>query len=482
MKRNSDSVEFDQLEKSRKKYQRRLIPANIVVIIIAVIAALCQIIMPMIKVDVAITGDTFAAVAEMSGQTDGGADGETGGEGQNEDMAEVLGYVLQDVSAQVTVQIMPLSALELGVDPDAQTVRDYITRNAGDLTAAVDDILEQAMPRFIAYIVASAAQAQSEEYADLPVDEITAVTDLIGEGKYEEAKAQFPAAAQTFAQEMGYTLDGQTLDELSDMFGQMVDAGINEDNTFSYTQAIASLGGEGGEGETGGAMPDIGGMLDSALAEMPDEQARTVGMALFAVTAVFIGLTSALWLLMALIAFFRIFLKNKRFTMWYVKLTAWLPGTLFVLAPATTLPKINNACGAVCAARLRIRLDLPTTLFSVAQNRHLSVIQFGISAFVSAYPPAGGQAAIVFDYQYAAVSGCVQRVHLFLPGREQKNFVLCVAAQPVFCQIRKRVGLRAALPDYVKFVGNIFQRLLKGNSFCAIKLCQVCAHVCYCIA
>ena len=181
MKRNSDSVEFDQLEKSRKKYQRRLIPANIVVIIIAVIAALCQIIMPMIKVDVAITGDTFAAVAEMSGQTDGGADGETGGEGQNEDMAEVLGYVLQDVSAQVTVQIMPLSALELGVDPDAQTVRDYITRNAGDLTAAVDDILEQAMPRFIAYIVASAAQAQSEEYADLPVDEITAVTYLLGE-------------------------------------------------------------------------------------------------------------------------------------------------------------------------------------------------------------------------------------------------------------------------------------------------------------
>ena len=69
MKRNSDSVEFDQLEKSRKKYQRRLIPANIVVIIIAVIAALCQIIMPMIKVDVAITGDTFTAVAEMSGQT-----------------------------------------------------------------------------------------------------------------------------------------------------------------------------------------------------------------------------------------------------------------------------------------------------------------------------------------------------------------------------------------------------------------------------
>ena len=334
MKRNSDSVEFDELEKSRKKYQRRLIPANIVVIIIAVIAALCQIIMPMIKVDVAITGDTFTAVAEMSGQTDGGADGETGGEGQNEDMAKVLGYVLQDVSAQVTVQIMPLSALELGVDPDAQTVRDYITRNAGDLTAAVDDILEQAMPRFTAYIVASAAQAQSEEYADLPVDEITAVTDLLGEGQYEEAKAQFPAAAQTFAQEMGYTLDGQTLDELSDMFGQMVDAGINEDNTFSYTQAIASLGGEGGEGETGGAMPDIGGMLDSALAEMPDEQARTVGMALFAVTAVFIGLTSALWLLMALIAFFRIFLKNKRFTMWYVKLTAWLPGTLFVLAPA----------------------------------------------------------------------------------------------------------------------------------------------------
>lgn len=334
MKHNSDSVEFDQLEKSRKKYQRRLIPANIVVIIIAVIAALCQIIMPMIKVDVTITGDTFAAVAEMSGQTDGGTDGETGGEGQNEDMAEVLGYVLQDVSAQVTVQIMPLSALELGVDPDAQTVRDYITRNAGDLTAAVDDILEQAMPRFIAYIVASAAQAQSEEYADLPVDEITAVTDLLGEGQYEEAKAQFPAAAQSFAQEMGYSLDGQTLDELSDMFGQMVDAGINEDNTFSYTQAIASLGGEGGEGETGGAMPDIGGMLDSALAEMSDEQAQTVGMALFAVAAVFIGLTSALWLLMALIAFFRIFLKNKRFTMWYVKLTAWLPGTLFVLAPA----------------------------------------------------------------------------------------------------------------------------------------------------
>ena len=67
---------------------------------------------------------------------------------------------------------------------------------------------------------------------------------------------------------------------------------------------------------------------------MSDAQARTIGMALFGGASVFIGVTAALWLLMALIAYFRIFLKNRRFTMWYVKLTAWLPGTLFVLAPA----------------------------------------------------------------------------------------------------------------------------------------------------
>ena len=63
---------------------------------------------------------------------------------------------------------------------------------------------------------------------------------------------------------------------------------------------------------------------------------------------------AAVWVILALFALLRIFTKNKRFTMWYVKLFGCYPCILFWLAPllANTLaPAVAaEAAGTVTAA------------------------------------------------------------------------------------------------------------------------------------
>ena len=118
-------------------------------------------------------------------------------------------------------------------------------------------------------------------------------------------------------------------------------------------------------GEEGGEIPpelsDITGTMENMLAEIPDETMCTTGTVIFIVAAGLIGVTSALWLLMALIAFLRIFARNRRFTMWYVKLLCWLPCFVCVAAPmlAITLAPSLVAGMAPEAAASAALLDIP---------------------------------------------------------------------------------------------------------------------------
>ena len=345
----------EQLQSQLKKYQRRLIPANIVVVILAVAVALCQIFMPMIKIDVTINSEVIAIVMENMEQS---GDGQTSGE--EAIPAGAVEYVLKDVNAGITLEIEPLGAMQLGPTPEAAAVRDYITENAGDLTASLDVIMQQAMPRLAAYMIISASGDQSALESDADTSELTAVMQLLNEGEYEQAKADFTPAARNFAQSIGYTLSDENAESLSQMFSDIVDAGRRDDGSFSYVDAIGSLAGEEG-GEIPPELSDITGTMENMLAEIPDETMCTTGTGIFIVAAGLIGVTSALWLLMALIAFLRIFARNRRFTMWYVKLLCWLPCFVCVAAPmlAITLAPSLVAGMAPEAAASAALLDIP---------------------------------------------------------------------------------------------------------------------------
>ena len=315
------SMTREELESSRAKLQRRLIPGNIIAVIVALVAAICQLFMPMIQIDIGVGPQLFASVAQSAG-----------GEGMDEEQKEMIEYVIQDVDGNISLALRPTEAFGLGFSPEAQQVKDYIKGSLGDLTGTLNELLAQSMPRMTAYVVASSATAAYEDYRDLPVDDIAAVTSLINEGRYTEAKAAFPAAALAFAAAAGHPLSPSQLSSAQSFFNDVVDAGITADGGFSYYAAFTALA-----GQSGGESFDIDAELDKALSEMPEDQLKMIGMAICAAAAGLIGFTSALWVIMAVIALIRIFTANRRFTMWYVKLFCWMPCVLFVIAPAVVM-------------------------------------------------------------------------------------------------------------------------------------------------
>ena len=347
MAKSYQDWDIDSLKEEHKKYQRMLIPANIVAIIIAVVAIIGQLFMPMLSVDVTVTGDNFSAVLEYI---------QDNGEGSAEDdeTLQMLEYVSKDVYTKVELNVDPLGALMLGVTPQPQEVRDYIASNADKLEETVDGMLAQMMPRMTVYMVAQATQDQLEDA-----------------GINFEAKEQFGTAADSVAEELGYDLTAEDKETIMGYFDEAVEAGKKDDGTFSFIQAIETLAEKygfnlddlnpdnlpedipfvtpssalgrvnvaasdtsspEGEGSSGSSL-DLNEMLQNYIAEIPDEQASVIGTALFAVAAATIGLTSLMWAIMAVIALIKLFCPNKRFTMWYVKLLCWLPCVLFVLAP-----------------------------------------------------------------------------------------------------------------------------------------------------
>lgn len=353
MSRNNcdNLIEADNLKSERKKYQRRLIPANIIVIIIALVAAAFQFFMPMIRAGVTLNSQSVEYINSMMGEQSGGE--------MDEEQSHMLSYVLQDIDARVTVEISPLDVLSLGAMPQAQTVRDFIAGAADGVEGAVESMLAQATPRLAAYTVAQAVEALPEEYADAPVEDIEEVVSLINEGQYDDAKAQLRTSAEQFAASIGYELTEEQLDAIGENFDKLIDEGVDENGQFSYTQAFEAVA-----GEQGVEIPDLTGFVGDMLAQISDDDARMTGTALFGVAAVTIGFTSALWLVMALIAFIRIFTPNKRFTMWYVKLFCWLPCVLFVALPFAAValaPMFSSLVGAEASAAFEMLASLPVS-------------------------------------------------------------------------------------------------------------------------
>lgn len=453
-----NDILVEDIQSKRKKYQRMLIPANIVVVIIALVAAIFQLVMPMLSVKLTVTGENVTSVVNYIDENS---------ESGDEEMAETLDtvrYIARDVNADISIKLSPKDALLLGPVPAAQSVRDYIAANAAELEGTVDLIFEQMLPRLTVYMVAQAAQDELEEVIgidqleEIDTEQVAAVTEAISAGNFEEAREQFSTAADDIAADLGYDLIAEDKETIMQYYDEAIEAGRQEDGTFSYTKAIQTIAdkygidlgaitGEDGENTDGTAVDldeiiarleavetaedleeiidmlrgqegmeslveqleniddldelaqiilalrlgdtvlqtpaslrlrvatvsvmsdmqeditqaDPNELLGGFINEIPDSTATIIGTILFAVAAVMIGLTSVLWIILAILAFIKIFCKNKRFTMWYVKAFCWLPCILLVLVP-TLAVSLTGLVGGLLPASAAQAYSLVTSL------------------------------------------------------------------------------------------------------------------------
>ena len=334
-----------------RKLHRRLVPANIVILILSVVALVTLLCGSMVSIRIHITGDFVSQMMEtvMEEEQSSGENGNTGDPGtgeenaagmsamqeetnadgsggqsdagsENEQMTEMLQYVFRNVDYTLKLEVNPVQMFRAGMG-DNEAVRAYITEVIGGALSSLEELIMQVMPDFLSVAVATTVENLGiEELENVDTQQIEQVVTLLSENKTEEAKTQFPALAQQFASEqLGVEL---TADQLS---------GSGES-------------GENGEGSTGSSKNPLDAIFSFA-DELDDETLSTMKTVFVAVSAAGVGLAALCWAFLALFSFIHIFTKNKKVGMWYVKLFGFLPCLLFFVAPTVALMVLPGMMG-----------------------------------------------------------------------------------------------------------------------------------------
>ena len=356
-----------------RKLHRRLVPANIVILILSVVALVTLLCGSMVSVRIHITGDFVSQMMEtvMEEEQSSGENGNTGDESaagitqeetnadgsgdasgagsENEQMKEMLQYVFRNVDYTLKLEVNPVQMFRAGMG-DNEAVRAYITEVIGGALSSLEELIMQVMPDFLSVAVATTVENLGvEELENVDTQQIEQVVTLLSENKTEEAKTQFPALAQQFASEqLGVELTPDQLSQASEFFNEMVDSGTQDDGTFSFYGVIDAMaggsGGESGEDSTGSSENPLDAIFSFA-DELDDETLSTMKTVFIAVSAAGVGLAALCWAFLALFSFIHIFTKNKKVGMWYVKLFGFLPCLLFFVVPTVALLVLPGMMG-----------------------------------------------------------------------------------------------------------------------------------------
>ena len=348
-----------------RRLHKKLVPANIVILLLALTAVVSLLAGSMLSVSVRINGDFVSQVMEQAmagssgGQSPSQGEGETGGSDgsadsgsgqtestdQNEQMVEMMQYVFSDVDYTLHVRVNPVEMFLAGVAADNQAVRDYLTELLSEARTSLEGLIKQIMPAFLSVVVATAVEnVDVDQLENVSTEEIGQVVTLLSENQTEEAKAQFPALAQKFVSEqLGKELTSDQLTQASDIFNTIVDNGT-KDGEFSFYSVITMMSGGSGEGGEGSSQNPLDTIF-SAADNLDDNTVSTVKLVFVAVTAAGVGLAAFCWFMLALLSFIHIFAKNKKVAMWYVKLFGFLPCMLFFVAPTLALAIVPGMVG-----------------------------------------------------------------------------------------------------------------------------------------
>lgn len=357
-----------------RKLHRRLVPANIVILILSVVALVTLLCGSMVSVRIHITGDFVSQMMEtvMEEEQSSGENGNTGDESaagmpatqeetnadgsgdasgagsENEQMKEMLQYVFRNVDYTLKLEVNPVQMFRAGMG-DNEAVRAYITEVIGGALSSLEELIMQVMPDFLSVAVATTVENLGvEELENVDTQQIKQVVTLLSENKTEEAKTQFPALAQQFASEqLGVELTPDQLSQASEFFNEMVDSGT-QDGEFSFYGVIDAMAGGSGEGSGEDSAGSSENPLDAIFSfadELDDETLSTMKTVFIAVSAAGVGLAALCWAFLTLFSFIHIFTKNKKVGMWYVKLFGFLPCLLFFVVPTVALLVLPGMMG-----------------------------------------------------------------------------------------------------------------------------------------
>lgn len=322
--------------RKEQKLQKKLIPLNLIVAILSLVAAISLIFTPLLKVNVGTLLKEAAVLFDDGGEGTASAVEADGGEGEQsvaidiKKTFELMGDILN-----AEIEINPVSMAEVLFAPAEEKVSlvtDEFLVNNGAFEKMAVSIVNVAL-------VSVAGEENKEILDSINLEELNeALHDFDGVKSKNEFHTKIDGFLDVLQGQPDIEIsadDESTIrEELNKMYDKTADNITGEftaekmicvnlspegDNVYtSYKELITGMGSSDSESgnQVSAAFAQVNSILEMA--------APYYGYAFLYVLG-----NALIWFILFLFTFFRMFSRNKRFTMWYVKLAGCWPCIIF---------------------------------------------------------------------------------------------------------------------------------------------------------
>lgn len=313
--------------------QRKLIPLNIVVAIIALVAAVSLLFAPIVSVDAVGLGDY---ITEMMDEQTSGED--SSAEGPTIDTAKIVSTVTSNMG-NVSLTTMSLATLAFS-DDLTETLKDYVSEIGSETLKKSEKelITDVAVPMMIEMMEEESGEEAPDNIKNMDADAIYDKAKALETASAGEVDETISALAEELQNQLGedYISDENLADLESSIRTVYDDTVAATDGTFTIESCICvfaskSLQESGEITQTFTSYADLIDYFMDSSSELDDTIAQVEPI--LKIVAIALLFFTAVWLILFLFAFLHLFAKNKRFTMWYVKLFGFLPCLIFGVAP-----------------------------------------------------------------------------------------------------------------------------------------------------
>ena len=313
--------------------QRKLIPLNIVVAIIALVAAVSLLFAPIVSVDAVGLGDYITEM--MNEQSSGGDSSE---EGPTIDTAKIVSTVTSNMG-NVSLTTMSLATLAFS-DDLTETLKGYVSEIGSEALKKSEKelITDVAVPMMIEMMEEESGEEAPDNIKNMDADAIYDKAKALETASADEVDETISALAEELQNQLGEDyISDENLADLESSIRKIYDDTVEAtDGTFTIESCICvfaskSLQESGEITQTFTSYADLIDYFMDSSSELDDTIAQVEPI--LKIVAIALLFFTAVWLILFLFAFLHLFAKNKRFTMWYVKLFGFLPCLIFGVAP-----------------------------------------------------------------------------------------------------------------------------------------------------
>ncbi len=245
-----------------KSLNKRFIPGNIAVAVIAFIATICTLVMPWINIQITVDNKKLVDVIELS-NPDSDQPQMVASTTEGIDIAAIVLNVLNEQSIPtIPINIKPTKMLKAATG-DTEDISAFIVSSVGADGAAefakkvinqitpeiVKETVNYALDNLVAEAIASEdinlTEAQQEQLENYKGQAGSIIETLMGDEKQasdpEKAKEQFSTLVEQIVDEQAGENVEINEDDMEELFDALVDAGTTEEGNFEATVLLQNI-------------------------------------------------------------------------------------------------------------------------------------------------------------------------------------------------------------------------------------------------